>query len=85
MKAEEQLLKFQQSIGIKVQSVALPVKDQFYAIKTEEQVLDWLQNKIQSQHSAYYQLKNKYSQNDEELSWDKNKMQNQRFLETHNR
>lgn len=82
MKPEEQLLKFQHSIGIKVQSVALPTKDQFYAIKTEEQVLDWLQNKIHNQHSAYFQYSNKYSQNDEEKSWDKNKMQNQRFLET---
>jgi hypothetical protein len=84
MKPKEQLLKFQHSIGIKVQSFALPIDDQFYAIKTEEQILDWLQNKIQSQHSAYFQLSNKYSQNDEEKSWDKNKMQNQRFLETTN-
>ena len=82
MKPEEQLLKFQHSIGIKVQSVVLPTKDQFYAIKTEEQVMDWLQNKIHNQHSAYFQYSNKYSQNDEEKSWDKNKMQNQRFLET---
>ena len=82
MKPEEQLLKFQHSIGIKVQSVALPTKDQFYAIKTEEQVMDWLQNKIHNQHSAYFQYNNKYSEDDEEKSWDKNKMQNQRFLET---
>ena len=84
MKPEEQLLKFQHSIGIKVQSVALPVKDQFYAIKTEEQILNWLQNTIQSQHSAYFVFSNKYNENDEEKSWDKNKMQNQRFLETTN-
>ena len=84
MKPEEQLLKFQHSIGIKVQSVALPNKDQFYAIKTEEQVLDWLRNKIHNQHSAYFQFSNKYSEDDEEKSWDKNKMQNQRFLETTN-
>ena len=64
MKPEEQLLKFQHSIGIKVQSVALPNKDQFYAIKTEEQVLDWLRNKIHNQHSAYFQFSNKYSEND---------------------
>jgi hypothetical protein len=84
MKPEEQLLKFQHSIGIKVQSVALPNKDYFYAIKTEEQIMDWLRNKIHNQHSAYFQFSNKYSQNDEEKSWDKNKMQNQRFLETTN-
>lgn len=82
MKPEEQLLKFQHSIGIKVQSVALPTKDQFYAIKTEEQIMDWLRNKIHNQHSAYFQFSNKYSEDDEEKSWDKNKMQNQRFLET---
>jgi hypothetical protein len=46
--------------------------------------MDWLQNTIHSQHSAYFQFSNKYSQNDEEKSWDKNKMQNQRFLETTN-
>ena len=84
MKPEEQLLKFQHSIGIKVQSVVLPNKDQFYAIKTEEQVLNWLQNKIHNQHSAYFVFSNKYSEDDEEKSWDKNKMQNQRFLETIN-
>jgi len=84
MNPEKQLLKFQHSIGIKVQSVALPVKHHFNPIKTEEQILDWLQNTIQSQHSAYFQFSNKYSQNDEEKSWDKNKMQNQRFLETTN-
>lgn len=82
MKPEKQLLKFQHSIGIKVQSVALPVKDQFYTIKTEEQVLNWLRNKIHNQHSAYFQFSNKYNENDEEKSWDKNKLQNQRFLET---
>lgn len=84
MKPEEQLLKFQHSIGIKVQSVALPVNDQFYAIKTEEQIMDWLRNKIHNQYSAYFQFSNKYSEDDEEKSWDKNKMQNQRFLETTN-
>ena len=84
MKPEEQLLKFQHSIGIKVQSVALQTKDQFYAIKTEEQIMDWLQNKIHNQHSAYFVFSNKYSEDDEEKSWDKNKMQNQRFLETTN-
>jgi hypothetical protein len=84
MKPEEQLLKFKHSIGIKVKSVSLPVKDQFYHIKTEEQILDWLQNKIHNQHSAYFQFGKKYSENDKEKNWDKNKMQNQRFLETTN-
>lgn len=84
-KIEEQLLKIQHSIGIKVQSVSLPDKYIFYLIKTEEELLDWLRNKIYSQHSAFYQFNKKYSQNNEERSWDKNKMQNQRFLETTNK
>jgi hypothetical protein len=85
MKPEEQLVKSQNSCGIKVQSVVLPKNYNPYIFKIEPQVLDWLINKIYSQHSAYYKFSNKYSENNEQLSWNKNKMQNQRFLETTNR
>ena len=57
---EEQLLKFQHNIGIKVQSVALPVKNQLHFIKTEEQIINWLQNKVQNVHTVFYQYNNKY-------------------------
>ena len=67
---------------IKVQSVALPTKHQLFSLKTEEQVLDWLQNKIHSQYSAYYQINKKYIENYEQVSWNNNKTQNQRYLET---
>lgn len=79
---EEQSLKFQHSLEIKVKSVVLPEKHHPLILKTEAQVLHWLQNKIHNQHTAYYQLNNKYSQNNEQVSWDKNKNQNQRFLQT---
>jgi hypothetical protein len=79
------LIRYKNTMGVKVQSVVLPVTSNIYFMKTEEQVLDWLQNKIHSQHSAYYQFKNKYNQNSEQINWNKNKIQNERFLETSNR
>ena len=82
---EENLLEIM-NVGhrIKVQSVALPIKHQLFTLKTEEQVLDWLQNKIHSQYSAFYQINKKYKEDAETVNWNNNKMQNQRFLETKN-
>jgi hypothetical protein len=79
---EEQLLKVQNSFRIKVQSVALPVKHQLFTLKSEAQVLDWLQNKIHNVHSAYYQFNNKYKECDQQVSWYNNKMQNQKYLKS---
>jgi hypothetical protein len=67
--------------SIRVQSVALP-NSNIDILKTEEQVLDWLQNKIHSQYSAYYQINEKYNEDAEKTSWNNNKTQNQRYLET---
>lgn len=85
MSPEEQLLKIKNSFGIKVQSVVLPVKHQLFALKSEAQVLDWLQNKIHNNYSAFYQFNNKYNDDAEQVSWNNNKMQNQRYLNTSGR
>jgi hypothetical protein len=70
---------------IKVQSVALPLNHQLFSLKTEEQFLDWMQNKIHNVHSAFFDFNNKYKENAEQVSWNNNKMQNQRYLETSGR
>ena len=49
------------SFGIKVQSLALP-SNNLGIEKTESEVLDWLQNKIHSQHTANYVLRLKYEE-----------------------
>lgn len=67
--------------GIKVKSLALP-SNNLGVEKTEAEVLDWLQNKIHSQYSAYYQMQFKYKEDTEQVSWNNNKVQNQRYLET---
>lgn len=59
---EEQLLKVKDSFRIKVQSVALPKGYKPFTTKTEEQVLDWLQNKVKSVHTANYILRLKYGE-----------------------
>ena len=69
------------SCGIRVQSLALS-SNNLGVEKTEAEVLDWLQNKIHSQHSALYQMKCKYKEDAEQVSWNNNKTQNQRYLET---
>jgi len=67
-----------------VQSVALPKGHKPFTTKTEEQVLNWLQNKIHSQYSAFYQINKKNKEDAECINWNNNKMQNQRFLELQN-
>ena len=59
---KKQLLNHQSSLGIKVQSVSLPKEHQLFAIKSEVEVLDWLQNKVKSVHTANYILRLKYEQ-----------------------
>ena len=81
---EEEMLKVMDSHRIKVQSVVLPTKHQLYSLKTEEQVLNWLQNKIHNINSAFYQINTKYTEDVERVNWNNNKMQNQRFLEIKN-
>lgn len=59
---EQQLLKVKDSFNIKVQSVSLPTEHKLFAIKSEVEVLDWLQNKVKSVHTANYILRLKYEQ-----------------------
>jgi hypothetical protein len=82
---EDELLKIM-NIGhrIQVQSVVLPIEHQLYALKTEKQFLNWMRNKIHSQHTAFYQINTKYKEDADQLSWNNNKTQNQRYLETSN-
>jgi hypothetical protein len=80
--SEEQLLKYQKSIGIRVQSVALPKKHKLFVLKTEGQVINWMQNKINNIYTAYHTIESKFDADYERVHWSNNKMQNQRYLET---
>lgn len=79
---EEQLLKYQKSCGIKVQSVVLPKEHELFTLKTESQVIDWMQNKINNIHTAYHRIESKFDADYERVHWSNNKMQNERFLQT---
>jgi hypothetical protein len=81
---EQQLLLHQNNLGIKVQSVALPRKHELFTIKTEAQVMNWLENKVHNVNTAFYKINSKYTGDTERVNWNNNKMQNQRFLETKN-
>ena len=81
---EEKLIKQQSNFGIRVQSVALPNKHQLFALKTEPQVMNWLQNKIQNVNTAFHKINSKYDGDTDRINWNNNKTQNQRFLETKN-
>ncbi len=83
--SEDALLNIMTQNGIKVQSVALPDNLQFFYLKSESQILDWMQNKIHSQHTAFYKIKTKYKDDNEQVSWCNNKIQNQRYLESNGR
>jgi hypothetical protein len=69
---------------IKVQSVVLPKEHQLYTLKTEAQILDWLQNKLHNVNTAFHKINSKYDGDTERVNWNNNKMQNQRFLEIKN-
>lgn len=81
---EEQMVFLNNDLNIKVQSVALPKGFQCLD-KTEVEILDWMRNKIHSQHTAYYEITKKYEADTEQLSWNNNRTQNQRYLETSGR
>lgn len=78
----ERLIKRNRDAGVNVQSVCLPKNHKPFVEKTESQIVDWLQNKIHSQYSAFYQIKNKYIEDLDQVNWNNNNMQNKRFLET---
>jgi hypothetical protein len=79
---EEQLLKHQRSFGLKVQSVALPIEHELFTLKTEGQVMYWMKNKLHNIHTAYNKIHNKYDEDCERVHWSKNKVLNNRFLES---
>ena len=81
---EEELIKHKSGFGIRVQSVALPIEHQLFTLKTEPQVMNWLQNKIQNVNTAFHKINSKYDGDTERVNWNNNKMQNKRFLETKN-
>jgi len=59
---EKQLVNFSNEVlGIKVMSVALPIG---YTVqpKTEEQVIDWLSNTVQSRYTSAYAMCLKYEE-----------------------
>lgn len=82
MTKREKIIKMNKDAGIRVQSVSFPSNYDFFVEKKETEILDWLQNKIHSQHSALYQINKKYTDDDEQVQWNNNNMQNQRYLET---
>ena len=81
---EEQLLKHKRSFGLKVQSVALPKEHELFTLKSENKVINWMQNKIYNIHTAFYKINSKYDNFEDKKHWRNNKIQNQRFLETKN-
>ena len=81
---EAELLNHQSSLGIRVQSVALPKEHQLFTLKTEPQVMNWLQNKIHNVNTAFHKINSKYTGDTDRVNWNNNKMQNERFLATKN-
>ena len=59
---EEQILLYSNNVfGIKIQSVALP-PNYLPQPKTEEQVMNWLRNRIQNNWSYAYSMSLKYAE-----------------------
>jgi len=81
---EEKLIKQQSILGIEVQSVAIPKGYKIFKLKSEAQVMDWLENKVHNVNIAFHKINSKYIGDTERVNWNNNKMQNQRFLETKN-
>jgi hypothetical protein len=81
---EAKMLKQQAILGIQVQSVAMPKGYKIFKLKSESQVMDWLQNKIHNVNTAFHKINSKYTGDTERVNWNNNKMQNQRFVETKN-
>jgi hypothetical protein len=78
---EQMLLHSDKFLKVKVKSVALP-KGFVFLYKTEEETLKWMTDKIHNVHSAFSQINCKYKEDAYQVSWNNNKMQNQRYLET---
>jgi len=76
------IFKMKRDAGIKVQSVCFPKNYNFFVEKKESEILDWLQNKIHNKYSVSFQFNQKYTDDDELVKWNNNKMQNKRYLET---
>ena len=81
---EEKLIKQQSILGIEVQSVAIPKNYKILKLKSEAQVMDWLENKVHNVNTAFHKINSKYTGDTERVNWNNNKMQNQRFVETKN-
>jgi hypothetical protein len=81
---ENEILNHKSTLGIRVQSVALPREHELFTIKTEQQVMNWLENKVHNVNTAFHKINSKYTGDTERVNWNNNKMQNQRFLETKN-
>jgi hypothetical protein len=81
---EEKLINHQIGLGIRVQSVGLPKGYKIFKLKSEAEVMDWLENKVHNVNTAFHKINSKYTGDTERVNWNNNKMQNQRFLETKN-
>lgn len=78
----DKIYKMNKDAGIRVQSVCLPSKHDFFVKKTESEIFNWLQNTIHSEHSALFKINQKYTGDADLISWNNNPMQNKRYLET---
>jgi hypothetical protein len=65
-----------------VQSVAIPKGYKIFKLKSEAQVMDWLENKVHNVNTAFHKINSKYTGDTERVNWNNNKSQNKRFLET---
>jgi hypothetical protein len=81
---EEKLLKEQAILGIEVQSVSIPKGYKIFKLKSEAQLIDWLENKVHNVNTAFHKINSKYNGDTERTNWNYNKSQNKRFLETKN-
>lgn len=82
MSQMQKIFKMNEDAGIKVQSVCFPSNHDFFVEKKESEVLDWFQNTIHSQYSAFSKINSKYKEDSCQISWSNNKIQNKRYLET---
>jgi hypothetical protein len=82
MTNKERLIQIKKNNRINVQSVCFPITINPFVKGKESEILNWSQNKIHSQYSAFSQINRKYKDDADPISWNNNKMQNQRYLET---
>lgn len=73
---QNKMIERKKDLGIRVQSVALPIDYDAYNLKTKEEVLNWLQYKIQNVHTAFHKI------NENDIHWSNNNMLNHRYLQT---